>query len=495
MVVWFDRKCRRSLFYSNNFMKKVALLSFFTAVWFQVSAQQSVTITGKVSNSQSDSVLLAIPENAFDSKENTTYALLNSKKEFTLNVPLKHPVLADLVNGEDVITLYLQPGDNLEVKFSADDIVNSIKIKGRGEAENIYLREFSRKFEENDDYQVLPDNINSREVQFTKFLNARKEDQINFLKKYIAKSPLSEEFQKFAKASIEYTWANDLLTYVDLREQVVNGEKRLTVSPGFYNFLKDLDLNNPAAFLSPVYQEFAMNYAEYLAAEAKVKKTEQEYFYACFEQAKTRFSGAALNLLQARIIYKSCKAGHVGFTERMLSEFNKTNQDVRLATTLNQMYEANKTFATGAPAPDFKLTTVKGDTVRLSDFKGKLVYLSFWQTDCGLCLMDMPYGQELAKNMADKNIVFLNVNMDKDEKAWRSMVTKKNLLGVHVYGKTPATDLTKLFGLQETPSYFLIAEDGTFLSTKPKRPSSHGATDEIAQAFGKAANVASALKR
>ncbi|KAA9340035.1 TlpA family protein disulfide reductase [Adhaeribacter soli] len=476
-------------------MKKFILLTFFAASCYQASAQQTVSISGKVSNPQSDSVLLAIPENVFDSREHATYAILNDKKEFSLNVQLKHPVLADLVNGDEVITLFLQPGDNLNVKFNADDIVKTIKFQGQGAAENTYLREQEKKFELNEDYQVLPENIKSREDQFSKFLDYRKEDQLNFLKKYVAKSPLSEEFQKYAKAQIEFTWANDRLTYADLREQIVHTERRLVLTPGYYNFLKTLDLNNPAAYISPVYNEFAMNYVEFLAAEAKVKKTDQEYYYTCFELAKTKMTGRALNLVQARIIYQSCKNGHLGFTDRMLADFSKTNTDQQLATILQQTYDAHKAYAMGALAPEFELTNVKGETVRLSDYKGKLVYLSFWQTECGLCLMDMPYAQELAKTMTGKDIVFLNVNMDKDEKAWRNMVTKKNLLGVHVYGKTPAADLMKLYNLKETPSYFLIAEDGTFLSTKPKRPSSHGATEEIAQAFGKAANITAALKK
>jgi hypothetical protein len=109
--------------------------------------------------------------------------------------------------------------------------------------------------------------------------------------------------------------------------------------------------------------------------------------------------------------------------------------------------------------------------------------------------MDMPYAQDLAKKMEGRDIVFLNIGMDKDEKAWRNMVTKKQLLGVHAYGKTASADLKKLYELKENPAYFLIAEDGTFLNTKPKRPSSHGSTDEIAQSFGKAANTATALKK
>ncbi|HSI89472.1 MAG TPA: hypothetical protein VK927_00075, partial [Adhaeribacter sp.] len=74
-----------------------------------------------------------------------------------------------------------------------------------------------------------------------------------------------------------------------------------------------------------------------------------------------------------------------------------------------------------------------------------------------------------------------------------SMVTKKQLEGVHAFGKTASNDLRQLYELKEAPAYFLIAEDGTFLSTKPKRPSSHGAREEIAQSFGRAANTATAL--
>jgi thiol-disulfide isomerase/thioredoxin len=163
--------------------------------------------------------------------------------------------------------------------------------------------------------------------------------------------------------------------------------------------------------------------------------------------------------------------------------------------TLQETYNAHKKYALGAPAPDFSFTTITGETLSLQDLKGKLVYLGFWETNCGLCLMDMPHGQELAKKMADKDIVFLNINMDQNDKAWRDMVTKKRLLGLHTSGKETSTDLRALYDLKETPSYFLIAEDGTFLNTKPKRPSSHGVTEEIAQAFGRAANTTTALKQ
>jgi len=475
-------------------MKKIALFAFLTAAGFQVAAQ-NVVITGKVTNAENDSVVIALPDNPFDTRAKKTYAKLDEKGEFRLAVQVDKPVLADFSNGEDGTTLFLQPGDNLDVRFKAEEILTSIKFKGQGAAENTYLREQEIKFEENEGYQVLPDNIYMREAGFVKFIDAKKEDQDDFLKKYIAKGTLSEAFQKFAQAQIDFTWANDRITYPDLREQIVFAEKRLIMTPEYYSFVKQLNLNNPAALISPVYNDFIMNYVNHLSAEAKTKKTDINYFYNIFEIAKTKLNGDALNLLQGRIIFESCKAGHIGFTERMMNEFNQTNNNPKYAALLTETYEKNKKFAIGSLAPNFVLTTVNGDTVSLEDYKGKLVYLTFWDTNCGLCLMDMPHAQELARKMAGQQIVFLNVGMDKDEKAWKTMVNGKSLAGVNAYGKASSEDLRKLYNLPDGPAYFLIAEDGTFLSTKPKRPSSHGATEEIAQSFGKAANTATALNK
>lgn len=463
---------------------------------FQAMAQQEVTISGKITNPASDSILISYPENPLEARKHVAYAPLNDNGEFRLTLPLKQPVLADLESGGegDGITLYLQPGDNLDVKFNARDVVKTIKFKGKGEAENTYLREQEYEYEEDDGWQVLPDNIYLGEEKFARFLDNRKKSQEKFLERYLAKHPISETFELYAKAQIEFTWANDRLTYPDLREQIVINEKRLALAPSYYNFLEQLNLNNPAAFISPVYNEFVNNYLEHLAAAANVKRTSEEYYYTLFNLAKTKLQGEARNLAQGQILLESCRQGHIGFTERMLADWSQRNTNPVFAAAVSKAYEANKRFAMGALAPDFKAVTFNGDTLQLSDLKGKLVYVSFWQTECGLCLMDMPHGQELAKNMEGKDIVFLQIGMDKDEKTWRNMVAKKKLLGTHVYGKSFGQDLAALYGIKEAPAYFLIGEDGTFLTTKPKRPSSHGIAEEINRSFGKAANTASILK-
>lgn len=63
----------------------------------------------------------------------------------------------------------------------------------------------------------------------------------------------------------------------------------------------------------------------------------------------------------------------------------------------NQIQQAPvKQVAIGAEAPDFTLQSMDGKEVKLSDFKGKKVYLKFWASWCGPCKKSMPELMELA---------------------------------------------------------------------------------------------------
>lgn len=65
----------------------------------------------------------------------------------------------------------------------------------------------------------------------------------------------------------------------------------------------------------------------------------------------------------------------------------------------------------GVKAPDFTLHSIKGDEVKLSDFKGKKVLLNFWATWCPPCKKEIPDIQKFYET-ADKNMVILAVNID-----------------------------------------------------------------------------------
>lgn len=65
----------------------------------------------------------------------------------------------------------------------------------------------------------------------------------------------------------------------------------------------------------------------------------------------------------------------------------------------------------GNPAPDFELTTLDGETVKLSDYKGKKVILNFWASWCPPCKAEMPHMQKFYAENKDNNIEVLAVNL------------------------------------------------------------------------------------
>ncbi len=67
----------------------------------------------------------------------------------------------------------------------------------------------------------------------------------------------------------------------------------------------------------------------------------------------------------------------------------------------------------GKPAPDFTLSDLNDRTYRLSDFRGKVVFLNFWATWCAPCRDEMPSMEVLYRNFEKDGLVVLAVSIDR----------------------------------------------------------------------------------
>ncbi|HEX8504775.1 MAG TPA: TlpA disulfide reductase family protein [Hymenobacter sp.] len=487
-----------------------------------LAASGTATLTGRVAGPTTDSIAVSVRENPLDPKEKLFRARLNDKGEFKLVVPIVGPTKADLVFGDDVAPLFLDPGTDMDVRFKGEDMSGTLKFKPndvptglatklrnrnnlteeqrhRQQAANAnnYLVEADAQFVENDGFQVLPDNIQLYEAPFLSFLEYRRKHEFEFLEDHAAKQSFTQDFYNYAHAEVVYAYANDRLTFQDLREQVVNTEGRLKMAPDYYNFLREPGLlNEPNAALSELYHEFLINYVHFAVAQDKHQRSDPDFYPACYALASKKLTGTTRAIVLGRVLQESFRFGHVKQSAAMLADFRSYDSKNQYYPTLQADYDLHKEFAIGAPAFDFKLASATGDTVRLHDFQGKLVYLNFWKTTNGLSLRDLAYAQELMRKFEGKNIVFVNIALDENEQAWRQLVTAKKLPGVHVRisGGGMRSPVAQAYALQEIPTYMLVGEDGTFLNTKPKRLSSRAAVDEINQSFGKASTYTSAIE-
>ena len=72
-------------------------------------------------------------------------------------------------------------------------------------------------------------------------------------------------------------------------------------------------------------------------------------------------------------------------------------------------------LAVGAAAPDFTLSTARGERVRLSDLRGKTILLEFFATWCPHCQAEVPHLVQLFSTLPTKDFAFLSVNADGED--------------------------------------------------------------------------------
>ncbi|MBI4688223.1 MAG: TlpA family protein disulfide reductase [Nitrospirae bacterium] len=114
--------------------------------------------------------------------------------------------------------------------------------------------------------------------------------------------------------------------------------------------------------------------------------------------------------------------------------------------------------AKDAPAPQFELKDLNGNTWRLSDLKGKVVLLNFWASWCPSCKTETPSKESLYKNMAGKPFQMLGV-LFRDDVNDAIAYREKNSLTIPAL-RDPEHDVARAYGITGIPETFIIDKDG-----------------------------------
>lgn len=115
-------------------------------------------------------------------------------------------------------------------------------------------------------------------------------------------------------------------------------------------------------------------------------------------------------------------------------------------------------IAIGTMAPDFELKTTDGQTVKLSDYKGKPVMLNFFATWCPPCRAEMPALQAVYKEYEAQGFVILAVNLNESNLAIDAFRDKLGLTFPIVVDKTDSVSRT--YGIVPLPTSYFVGKDG-----------------------------------
>lgn len=108
--------------------------------------------------------------------------------------------------------------------------------------------------------------------------------------------------------------------------------------------------------------------------------------------------------------------------------------------------------------PDFALHLLSGETVSVSDYRGKKLLLNFWATWCGPCVRELPAFERLSAELADSAAI-IAINCSEDEKTVSSFMEKNG----YTFPVALDTDgaVQGLFGnIPSIPATVIVDEEG-----------------------------------
>jgi len=114
----------------------------------------------------------------------------------------------------------------------------------------------------------------------------------------------------------------------------------------------------------------------------------------------------------------------------------------------------------GKEGPDFSLPNLDETTVRLSDYRGKVVFLNFWATWCKPCREEMPSMEVLYRNFERDGLVVLAISIDRvtTKKDIPPFIKSLNLTFPVLVDSWGQTD--KRYKLMGVPETYIIDQQG-----------------------------------
>ncbi len=110
-------------------------------------------------------------------------------------------------------------------------------------------------------------------------------------------------------------------------------------------------------------------------------------------------------------------------------------------------------------APDFTLPSIGGGDVSLSDFRGKWVFVNFWATWCGPCVVEMPMMNNLYKELKDEGFDMVAISVDKNDAADVQAFVDEHKLDFTILHDRD-NSIMKMYGVTTLPLSYIISPEG-----------------------------------
>ena len=136
--------------------------------------------------------------------------------------------------------------------------------------------------------------------------------------------------------------------------------------------------------------------------------------------------------------------------------------------------------AVGQVAPEIAMKSPTGDTLKLSQLRGKVVLIDFWASWCRPCRMENPNVKKVYDRFHNKGFEILGVSLDKDKSAWTGAIKQDGLPWKHVSDLAFWNNaVAQQYGVSSIPYTVLVDRDGKVLAKNLRGPALEAKLAEI----------------
>ena len=107
------------------------------------------------------------------------------------------------------------------------------------------------------------------------------------------------------------------------------------------------------------------------------------------------------------------------------------------------------------------LKDMNGNNVRLSDFKGKIVFLNFWTTWCPTCRIEMPSMEKLHQKLENKDFAMVTINLQESASQVKGFFQEFKLSFTALLDTTGEVGAS--FGIRAIPTTYILDKTGRII--------------------------------
>jgi len=239
-----------------------------------------------------------------------------------------------------------------------------------------------------------------------------------------------------------------------------------TADPDFTAYAESLDRNDPEDMAA------AEKYLRWDMKRNPLPKTGNrtiEYF----KRLATVFRNKqTINALASEMMENNIKNAPSDMDESF-AYYKTFVGDTAAVSRLQPLFDHYVKMKAGSKAPDFTMQDAKGKVWKLSDFRGKAVYIDCWATWCGPCCMEIPYMEKLYATLKnDKRVELISISLDSNNAAWqKKLKADKPAWKQFICPENFDSSLAKNFDIDAIPRFLFFDKDGNILSLDAPRPS------------------------